>query len=93
MTYTYKYIGPVPTVFITIKKDGETWVPNPGDEVTLDYPVFHPWLELVTEVGDEGPAEDTPPADSKIAKKAPPTPAINTAKLATESEPANGKGS
>lgn len=47
MTYTYRYTGSVPTVFISLVKDGHTWVPNYGDTITTSVPVHHPWLELI----------------------------------------------
>jgi len=43
----YSYSGDEPTVFISLQQDGETWVPNHGDEIELDEPVTHPLLELI----------------------------------------------
>lgn len=44
---TYRYCGDEPTVFISLSKDGETWVPKRGDEIELEEAVSHPLLELV----------------------------------------------
>ncbi len=43
-------MGDVPTVFISLKKDGHTWVPKTGDEITSPTPIGHPLLELVAPV-------------------------------------------
>ena len=59
MSLSYRYVGDEPTVFISFQKDGETWVPNQGDEIELDEPVSHPLLEQVI-------------AESKVAAKAEP---------------------
>ncbi len=55
MSYTYRYLGDLPTVFINLRKDDQTWCPNKGDTYTSPIPVQHPLLELLTEVKDEPP--------------------------------------
>ena len=49
MPYRYRYTGDLPTVFISLVKDGHTFAPNKGD--TIDWPtaIGHPLLELVVE--------------------------------------------
>jgi len=46
---TYRYVGDLPTVFISLVKDGHTFAPNKGG--TIDWPtaIGHPLLELVVE--------------------------------------------
>ena len=53
MSPHYRYSGEQPTVFISIVKDDETWVPNYGDEIELDEPVLHPLLELIIATEEE----------------------------------------
>jgi hypothetical protein len=65
MMPTYRYTGDVPTVFIGLQKDGVTWTPSKGDEITVEVPVGHPWLERVKDVVDEKVPE-------KVAKPAVP---------------------
>lgn len=47
MTFTYRYIGSCPSIFTTLEKDGSTWMPNEGDEITLSEAVNHPLLQLL----------------------------------------------
>jgi hypothetical protein len=55
---TYRYLGDLPTVFISLVKDGHTFAPNKGDTIDWPVPIGHPLLELVvdevpeTKVGD-----------------------------------------
>lgn len=77
MTYKYRYTGDVPTVFITLMKNGHTWVPKRDDTYSSLTPITHPLLELVVDakpavtesqptVGqDDENSSDTKPADSK----------------------------
>jgi len=55
--HTYRYTGDLPTVFITLQSNGETWVPNNGDTITVDEPIAHPLLVEVIEVQAEAKAE------------------------------------
>lgn len=55
MTYTYRYNGDLPTVFISLSKEGHTWVPETGDTITTVVPVAHPLLELIDQHSDEEP--------------------------------------
>jgi len=45
---TYRYTGDIPTVFISMRKDGKTWVPDKGDEIEWPEEVGHPFLEVVS---------------------------------------------
>jgi len=45
----YQYTGDLPTVFITLQKDGETWVPKTGDTIDVDATVDHPLLALIAD--------------------------------------------
>jgi hypothetical protein len=47
MSFTYRYTGDVPTAFITIQKNGHTWVPSKDDTIKWPYPLAHPLLEEV----------------------------------------------
>lgn len=47
MAYRYRYTGDSPNVFIALKKDGHTWVPDKGDTIDSESPIHHPLLELV----------------------------------------------
>ena len=49
---TYRYTGDVPTVFIGLQKDGTTWTPSRGDEITVDVTVGHPWLKRIEDTGE-----------------------------------------
>jgi PKD repeat protein len=40
----YQYTGDAPTVFITLAKDGHTWVASKYDTIEVDEPVSHPLL-------------------------------------------------
>lgn len=55
MSFTYTYDGDVPTVFVSLQKDGATWVPKHGDTITTDEPVAHPLLRLTAQTTDEVP--------------------------------------
>ena len=46
---TYKYVGDLPTVFISLTKDGRTFMPSKGDTIDWPVPIGHPLLELVVE--------------------------------------------
>jgi hypothetical protein len=54
----YRYVGEVPTVFVDVRTDHGTWVPNPGDEIDLETVVAHP---LLVDVASESPTFATPP--------------------------------
>jgi hypothetical protein len=56
-------MGDLPTVFITLQKDGHTWVPNTGDTIDLDTEVGHPLLELMT---DNAQADQTKSAEERL---------------------------
>ncbi len=72
---TYRYTGDVPTVFVGLQKDGVTWTPSKGDEITVEMTVGHPWLTRVQDVVEvkasdkvtKAPAPSTPDSsgDSK----------------------------
>lgn len=68
MSFTYRYTHSVPTVFTGIQQFGHTWTANPGDEITLDYPVGHPHLELVRK--PERPDTPDATADAEEAPEA-----------------------
>lgn len=53
MSFTYRYTGDVPTVFVSLEKDGATWTAKPGDAITVDGLVGHPLLTRVKDVPDE----------------------------------------
>lgn len=67
MPYTYQYTGSLPTVFISLEKDGATWVPSSGDTIELAGAIVHP---LLTEVAA---AQQTASADKAPAKNQPVT--------------------
>jgi hypothetical protein len=60
MSLQYRYCGDEPTVFISLIKNGETWVPSRGDEIELDEPVSHPLLELIIAKKSKVAAEAEP---------------------------------
>ena len=74
MPYRYRYTHSAPTAFTSIQHpNGGTWVPNEGDEITLDYAVAHPHLELVTSKKSTSPVveladawDDAFPADGDV---------------------------
>ena len=45
--YSYRYTGRFSTVFISLQKDGHTWVPSTGDTIDWPTPIGHPLLELI----------------------------------------------
>ena len=47
----------MPTVFISLRSDGETWVPQTDDTITVDEPIAHPLLVEVIEVQAKAQAE------------------------------------
>lgn len=51
--FKYRYIGDVPVVFAGLSKDGHTWVPEHGDDITTTTPVAHPWLVLIKDEAAE----------------------------------------
>jgi hypothetical protein len=59
---TYRYTGDVPTVFISMRKDGRTWVPDKGDEIEWPEQVGHPFLEVVS---PEKPAAPESPVNTE----------------------------
>jgi hypothetical protein len=65
MTYTYEYIGDVPTVFITLKSNGKTWEPKKGDKIVVDHFISHPLLVLVPQQEPEKNKADEKPATKK----------------------------
>ena len=74
MTYRYRYLGDLPTVFIHLRDDNGTWTPSKDDEIEWHEAVQHPLLELVgrdNEVTDAEPEELTdsgsdPQEDSSV---------------------------
>lgn len=60
---TYRYTGDVPTVFITLQKDGHTWVPSKGDEIDSQDEIGHPLLELI--------GKDSAPSGSDVQAEVP----------------------
>lgn len=50
---TYRYTGDVPTVFVGLQKDGVTWTPSKGDEITVDVTIGHPWLTRVQTAAEQ----------------------------------------
>ena len=54
----YRYTGDVPTVFITLQKDGHTWVPSKGDEIDSQEEIGHPLLELIVGKDSAPPVSD-----------------------------------
>ncbi len=48
--FTYRYTGDLPTAFITLRKNDQTWFPSKGDTIDSEVPIRHFQLELVTEV-------------------------------------------
>jgi hypothetical protein len=67
MSHQYRYTGDVPTVFISLQKDGETWMPSSGDVIEVEEAISHPLLEEVV----AAPAE----ASANATKKKPTEPA------------------
>lgn len=60
MSFTYRYTGDLPTVFISLVRDGRSWAPNKGDTIDWPTPIGHPLLELVPEVPEpKGVTEKT----------------------------------
>ena len=53
MTYRYRYLGDLPTVFIHLRDDNGTWTPSKDDEIEWHEAVQHPLLELVSHDADE----------------------------------------
>ena len=53
MTYRYRYLGDLPTVFIHLRDDNGTWTPSKDDEIEWHEAVQHPLLELVSHDTDE----------------------------------------
>lgn len=46
---TYQYTGDATVVFINVQNpDGSTWTASNGDQITVDYELSHPCLELVS---------------------------------------------
>jgi len=76
MSITYRYTGSVPTVFIGLEKDGVTWTPQPGDEITVSSPHPHPYLDVVP----QSTASDTTVSTSAVDAVAgdPPTTSSKT---------------
>jgi len=72
--HTYQYTGDLPTVFISLQCDGETWEPNKGDVITVDEPIAHPLLEEVivsqakVEAEAEAPTKQQPTEPAKPVK-------------------------
>ena len=61
----YQYTHDVPTVFISLLKDGHTWVPSKGDTIEVDEPIAHAHLMLVQEHdGETSEVVDTEPNES-----------------------------
>ena len=68
---TYEYTGEADTVFTTLAKDGHTWVATRGDRITVDSPLSHPFLSLVSDDKTETPTSASPePENLKSAVKA-----------------------
>lgn len=56
----------MPTVFITLQKDGHTWVPDTGDEIETEEEIGHPSLERITdEVQKSEPQSVVEPPENK----------------------------
>ena len=53
MTYRYRYLGDLPTVFIHLRDANGTWTPSKDDEIEWHEAVQHPLLELVSHDADE----------------------------------------
>ena len=47
--YIYRYTHNIPTLFINLQgEDGKSWYPNYGDTITVNRPLTHGFLELVS---------------------------------------------
>jgi hypothetical protein len=86
MSFTYRYTGPAPTAFITIRHRDQTWVPDPGDEVTLDYEVAHPWLELVGAQNDAPEVVEETTVEEAVVVTEPPVTRRPRKAVAADSE-------
>ena len=65
--YTYRYTGDLPTVFVSLIKDGHTWMPSKGDTIDSTDPISHPLLEFVDEppIQEARVVESTPDATTE----------------------------
>jgi hypothetical protein len=57
MTFRYKYLGDLPTVFIHLHDDNGTWMPSKNDEIEWHEAIAHPLLKLVSQDDDVSPVE------------------------------------
>jgi|APCry1669189665_1035243.scaffolds.fasta_scaffold230698_1 hypothetical protein len=69
MAPEYRYIGDMPTAFISLRKDGKTWTPSKGDTIKSSSPLAHPLLELV--VREEKKAKPTEEAAPEVETSEP----------------------
>lgn len=81
MTFTYKYLGDLPTVFIHLSKDGHGWMPNKNDTIEWGVPIHHPLLELIK---DDAPVQDKPVFEANVVETEPATPDQNESPVAVD---------
>lgn len=74
---TYRYTGDVPTVFVGLQKDGVTWTPSKGDEITVEVTIGHPWLTRVQNAAEQKVPDKVAKAPVASAPSAAPDPEIS----------------
>ena len=79
MSFQYRYTGDNQVVFVSLRKDGETWAPNRGDTIGSDVPIAHPLLELIVDTPVvDAPVVDVPAHETSVKVTVPALPEIKS---------------
>ena len=60
----YEYTGDADAVFISLVKDGHTWLASKGDTIEVDEPIAHAHLRLVEPEQSETPDAAVKPEEN-----------------------------